>query len=124
GPNWVGLTNTLETTRSTYWRTSRTSEKWPACRLPMVGTKPTRRPSRFQPRTRSRSASSSVMVSIIGTARKRGKGSGVGVRGVGEAAVAHGLGVGAHGAGHRAAFGQEILDEARAAVAAVQPEEV
>src|SRR5690606_41933506 len=100
----------------------RSSEKWPACRLPMVGTKPTRRPSRFQPRTRSRSASSSVMVSIIVLPGKGGKGSGVGVRGVGEAAVAHGLGVGAHGAGDRTAFGEEVLDEARTAVAAGQAE--
>src|SRR6478752_3414873 len=36
----------------------------PACRLPMVGTKATRRPSRCQPRTRSRTAAMVVTVCI------------------------------------------------------------
>ena len=65
GPNWVGLTNTLATTRSACWRASSTSEKCPACRLPMVGTKPTRRPSRFHSATRARSAASSLTMSIM-----------------------------------------------------------
>ena len=43
---------------------------------------------------------------------------------VGEAAVAHRVGKGAGGTGHRATFGKEILDELRAAMTAVQAEEI
>src|SRR5690606_34676703 len=84
----------------------------------MVGTKPTRSPSRFHSRTRARRRSISPVVSIMGRALV------VGVFGPGETAVAHGLDVGARGAGNRAAPGEEVLHELRPPVAAVEAEHV
>src|SRR5690606_23232236 len=109
----------------------------------MVGTKPTRRPSRFQPATRARRASSEVMVSIIedsfmrerhpgadgpgeGGSRRDAAPTGAGSRRLlaREAALAHRVGIGADRAGNAAAFGEEILDELRRAMAGVQAEQV
>src|SRR5690606_10994756 len=109
----------------------------------MVGTKPTRRPSRFEPATRARRTSSEVMVSIIedsfmrerhpganapGESRSRLEaaptGSGIRMLLAREAALAHRVGIGADRAGNAAAFGEKILDELRPAMAAVQAEQV
>src|SRR4249919_4311173 len=100
-------------------RASFTSEWWPACRLPIVGTKPTRKPSRFHAATRARKSARSVEIHSA-IARPLF----VGVRGVGEGPAAHRFGVGAHGAGERTAFGQEILHELRAAMARVRAEQI
>src|SRR5690606_11566408 len=56
--------------------------------------------------------------------RRSWSGSAVAVFGAGEAARAHRVDVGAYRAGHRAALGQEILDELRPPVAAVEAEHV
>src|SRR6478735_8152202 len=46
GPNCVGFTKTEAITTSACARAVRTSERWPWCNAPMVGTKPTLLPAR------------------------------------------------------------------------------
>src|SRR5262249_15116658 len=54
GPNCVGLTKTLATTRSHSFAASAARLRWPSCRLPIVGTKPTRSLRARHPPTASR----------------------------------------------------------------------
>src|SRR5204863_9726915 len=55
--------NRLETTLSACWRARRSSDRWPSCNAPMVGTRAMRAPLARQAATRSRS---SALVRIDG----------------------------------------------------------
>src|SRR3569623_3394386 len=52
----------LATTGSPCWRARRSSDRWPSCRLPMVGTKAVR----FWPRNWSRNSWIELMTFMIG----------------------------------------------------------
>src|SRR6266702_115909 len=62
GPNCSRLTKMLATTGSPCWRARRISDRWPSCRLPMVGTKAVR----FWPRNWSRNSWIELMTFMIG----------------------------------------------------------
>ena len=62
GPNCSRFTKMLATTGSPCWRARRISDRWPSCRLPMVGTKAVR----FWPRNWSRNSWIELMTFMIG----------------------------------------------------------
>ena len=63
------LTTTLPR-RPTSWRARRTRLRWPACRQPIVGTNPTRTPSRCQRRARRCMAPTDLTIRMSETVRQ------------------------------------------------------
>ena len=67
-PNCSGLTKTVTATWSHSAAARATSERWPACRAPMVGTRPTVRPAaraasraRLNPSTVSKTSTAAAL---------------------------------------------------------------
>ena len=64
GPNCVGLTKMEVATASHWARAARTSERWPSCNAPMVGTRPRRFPARRRARLGARVSAIVVQIFI------------------------------------------------------------
>ena len=65
-PNWSGLTNSVIATNPHRSRAAASSERWPSCRAPIVGTSPTTRPA---PRAASHAARNAARSAITSTDR-------------------------------------------------------